>query len=104
MNVNNLTLGITTIGDLLFKKRISQRNDNLNEEIILTIPKYQRPYKWSARNAIQLLDDIMDAKNANKEKYRVGTLILHKENYTEKNSEGEEIEKTIKGAFHFLSF
>lgn len=29
-------------------------------------------------NAIQLLDDIIDAKNSNKERYRVGTLILHK--------------------------
>lgn len=94
MNEKNLTLGITTIGDLLFRKRISQRNDNINEEILLTIPKYQRPYKWSARNAIQLLDDIIDAKNSNKEKYRVGTLILHKEKYIDKDIEGNDIEKT----------
>lgn len=93
MSENNLTLGITTIGDLLFKKKITYRNDNINEDIALTIPKYQRPYKWSARNAIQLLDDIIEAKNANKEKYRVGTLILHKENYTEKDDSGNEINK-----------
>ena len=43
------------------------------------IPDYQRPYKWSAKNALQLFDDIMEAKNANKEVYRVGTLILHEE-------------------------
>lgn len=89
-----ITLGITTIGDLLFRKRITYRSDNTNEDIVLTIPKYQRPYKWSARNAIQLLDDIIDAKNANKEKYRVGTLILHKENYTDKDETGKQIEKT----------
>ena len=45
----------------------------------LSIPDYQRPYKWTARNAIQLLDDIIEAMNSNKEKYRVGTLILHQQ-------------------------
>lgn len=34
---------------------------------------------WTARNAIQLLDDIIEAMNSNKEKYRVGTLILHQQ-------------------------
>ena len=43
----------------------------------MTIPEYQRPYKWTAKNANQLLDDIIRAKNENKEVYRVGTLILH---------------------------
>jgi hypothetical protein len=41
------------------------------------IPEYQRPYKWFPKNVIQLLDDILEAKEANKETYRVGTLILH---------------------------
>ena len=43
----------------------------------MIIPEYQRPYKWTAKNAIQLLDDIIEAKTENKETYRVGTLILH---------------------------
>ena len=43
----------------------------------MKIPEYQRPYKWSARNVNQLLDDIEDAMARNKEVYRVGTLILH---------------------------
>ena len=43
------------------------------------IPDYQRPYKWSAQNTNQLLDDIEEAMNSNKEVYRVGTLILHKD-------------------------
>ena len=45
--------------------------------INLVIPPYQRPYKWTAKNAVQLFDDIIEAKNQNKETYRVGTLILH---------------------------
>ncbi|MBR2189833.1 MAG: DUF262 domain-containing protein [Eubacterium sp.] len=75
---NRLTLGITTIGDLLLNNRIT-RTDNGDslESINLTIPEYQRPYKWTAKNTNQLLDDIEVAMNANKEIYRVGTLILH---------------------------
>lgn len=75
--MNNLTLSITTIGDLLLHQTITN-GENPIKKVWLSIPIYQRPYKWTARNAIQLLDDIIDAKNNNKEKYRVGTLILHK--------------------------
>ena len=75
---NRLTLGITSIGDLLLKNRVTEtENGNPLENIDLTIPEYQRPYKWTAKNANQLLDDIEEALNGNKEVYRVGTLILH---------------------------
>ena len=75
-----MELAITKIGDLLLHDRITQdRDGNAISDIHLKIPNYQRPYKWIAKNVIQLLDDILDAKNANKETYRVGTLILHKE-------------------------
>jgi len=73
-----LKLAITKIGDLLLHDKITQdKNGNSIIDIKLKIPDYQRPYKWTAKNAIQLLDDIVDAKNENKEIYRVGTLILH---------------------------
>ena len=75
---NGLTLGLTTVGDLLLKNRISKIQGGASlDGIKLTIPEYQRPYKWSAKNANQLLDDIEGAMNTNKEVYRVGTLILH---------------------------
>ena len=75
--MNNLILSITTIGDLLLEDKITQKEDGKPiGNVKLTIPEYQRPYKWSARNAIQLLDDIIEAMNNNKEVYRVGTLIL----------------------------
>ena len=74
----HLTLAITTIGDLLLENKISRcANGNSIDNINLVIPEYQRPYKWSARNAMQLLDDIIEARTTNKEVYRVGTLILH---------------------------
>jgi hypothetical protein len=76
----DLILAITKIGDLLHNRRITQGKDGKAiEDINLTIPDYQRPYKWTAKNAIQLLDDILEAKSTNKEVYRVGTLILHQE-------------------------
>ena len=77
--MDNLTLSITTIGDLLLRQTITNGGEPI-KNVSLCVPIYQRPYKWTARNAIQLLDDIIDAKNSNKEKYRVGTLILHKVN------------------------
>lgn len=77
-NNKKLRLGIATIGELLLQGKISNINDEHPlESINLVIPNYQRPYKWTAKNAIQLLDDIIEAKNDNKEVYRVGTLILH---------------------------
>ena len=75
---NRLTLGITTIEDLLLNNRVSQTKLNdFSSDLHLRIPEYQRPYKWTAKNANQLLDDIEVALNSNKEVYRVGTLILH---------------------------
>jgi len=75
-----LKLAITKIGDLLLNNKITQDKDGKEiPNIKLKIPNYQRPYKWTAKNVIQLLDDIVNAKNQNKETYRVGTLILHQE-------------------------
>lgn len=56
------------------------------EEILncnLSIPPYQRPYKWSNQNIEDLLSDIENAISASKRyrenfKYRIGTIILHK--------------------------
>jgi len=74
----NLTLAITTIGDLLTDNCITKDAEGKKiEDVRLSLPRYQRPYKWTVRNATQLLDDIVEAMNESKGKYRVGTLILH---------------------------
>ena len=80
-NSIKLTLGITKIGDLLIKNKItniSTVDEKLEDgiEAKLNVPDYQRPYKWTAINAIRLLDDIEEGRRSNREKYRVGTLIL----------------------------
>lgn len=51
----------------------------------LTIPPYQRPYKWTLKNINELLNDIDSAKEKyikfdKNFKYRLGTVILHKIN------------------------
>lgn len=99
--MNNLTLSISTIKDLLLRNRISKdRNNKPIEDVNLCIPEYQRPYKWSVRNAIQLLDDITEACNENKEIYRVGTLILHKE----VTKEGKTIYNIVDGQQRTITF
>ena len=59
-----------------------QKIDDLLKEYI-TVPNYQRPYKWSNKNVSELLGDIETAIKDSKRyplgyKYRVGTVILHK--------------------------
>jgi uncharacterized protein with ParB-like and HNH nuclease domain len=83
---SSLNLAITKIGDILLGNTITQDNEGKSiPNIELVIPNYQRPYKWTVKNVIQLLDDIIDAKNENKEIYRVGTLILHKHKLEDKD-------------------
>jgi len=87
----SLKLAITKVGDLLLRDEITMdRNGKAIEDIDLVIPEYQRPYKWTAKNAIRLLDDIVAAKNENKETYRVGTLILHQEENTYNIVDGQQ--------------
>lgn len=41
----------------------------------LNIPEYQRPYTWTEKNIVQLLDDMI--KFSEYPEYRIGTIILH---------------------------
>ena len=52
---------------------------NLKEllDLNLNIPEYQRPYTWTEKNVVQLLDDVI--KFAKYPEYRIGTIILHKD-------------------------
>lgn len=43
----------------------------------LTIPPYQRPYKWKAENVTQLLEDIFEHIITKEKVYRIGNLIVH---------------------------
>ena len=43
----------------------------------LTIPDYQRPYKWTSKNVNQLIDDIVHHQN--KSAYRLGTIVFYRD-------------------------
>ena len=45
----------------------------------LAIPPYQRPYRWTTKNVVQLLDDISTSMAAGKREYRIGSIICHNE-------------------------
>ena len=45
----------------------------------LAIPPYQRPYRWTTKNVMQLLDDISSSMAAGKREYRIGSVICHTE-------------------------
>ncbi|WP_129582381.1 DUF262 domain-containing protein, partial [Rodentibacter caecimuris] len=53
------------------------------EEILkkkkLSIPDYQRPYKWQTKHVQQLIEDLwFHYKTKNEQEYRIGTVIIHK--------------------------
>jgi hypothetical protein len=97
-----LELAVTKIGDLLLHNQITLNREGKSiENVKLKVPEYQRPYKWTGKNAIQLLDDILMAKSQNKETYRVGTLILYK---TEDHQTHETIYEIVDGQQRVTTF
>ncbi|ONG60064.1 DUF262 domain-containing protein [Bacillus cereus] len=60
-------------------QQIETSQKNLKEllDLNLNIPEYQRPYTWTEKNVVQLLDDVI--KFAKYPEYRIGTIILHKD-------------------------
>lgn len=59
------------------------------------IPPYQRPYKWTEKNVIQLLEDIFEYVIVKNKNYRIGNIILHKENETNNVVDGQQRLTTI---------
>ena len=50
----------------------------------LSIPGYQRPYKWTIKHVQQLLDDLLTHFRNQKQVYRIGTVVIHKYNKEDK--------------------
>lgn len=44
----------------------------------LSIPDYQRPYKWTVKNVQQLIEDLLTHFHHQKQVYRIGTVVIHK--------------------------
>lgn len=60
-------------------KEISSLQTLLFAKEQLTIPAYQRPYKWSAKQVNQLIDDILHHRERGKSAYRLGTMVVHRD-------------------------
>lgn len=60
----------------------------------LIIPNYQRPYKWTAKNITDLILDTQKSIDESKKypnfKYRIGTIILHKDKDTYEIVDGQQ--------------
>jgi hypothetical protein len=56
--------------------RIVKTKDLLKKEG-LTIPEYQRPYKWTVKNVNQLIDDITHHRD--RSAYRLGTIVFYRD-------------------------
>lgn len=75
----------------------------------LKIPSYQRPYKWKKKNIEELLTDIDDALEKQKElknsnfKYRIGTVLLHN-NYDNKTLDVIDGQQRLTTLFLLLSY
>lgn len=80
----SLISGIYTIKDLLAKKNLS-------------VPPYQRPYKWTEENVNQLIDDILENCGKKKSAYRLGTIVFHKDVVKEECGTEKEILNIVDG-------
>ena len=56
----------------------------------LQIPNYQRPYCWEMDNVRQMLTDIQYSKESGRQKYRIGSVILHQDGDTYNIVDGQQ--------------
>jgi hypothetical protein len=68
---------------------------DLVREKELTIPSYQRPYKWKSGHVVQLLEDIFENVIQNKKVYRIGSVILYREGSKKNIVDGQQRLTTI---------
>jgi hypothetical protein len=64
---------------------------------------YQRPYKWTEKNVIQLLEDVFEYVIVNNKDYRIGNIILHREEETNNVVDGQQRLTTISLLLRILN-
>lgn len=70
----------------------------------LSIPNYQRPYKWRVENVRQLLDDLNHhCINQPNSTYRLGTLVIHKNQDKYDIVDGQQRLVTLALILHHLN-
>lgn len=68
----------------------------------LTIPSYQRPYKWKSENVTQLLEDVFEHIITKEKVYRIGNLIVHDDNNVLNIVDGQQRLTTISILLYHL--
>ena len=68
----------------------------------LTIPDYQRPYKWQTKQVEQLLNDIEEHRKKEVSRYRIGTVVIHNDNENLNIVDGQQRITTLALIFHCL--
>lgn len=68
----------------------------------LAIPTYQRPYSWSVKSTNLLFQDTYQAFKDGIEEYRLGSVILHKENERYNIVDGQQRLTTLSILFYCL--
>ena len=68
----------------------------------LSIPNYQRPYKWTIKNVQQLIDDLLQNFREGKKIYRIGTIVLNKDKDRSEIVDGQQRLITLSLLLHKL--
>ncbi|HDL1128898.1 TPA: DUF262 domain-containing protein, partial [Mannheimia haemolytica] len=69
----------------------------------LSIPDYQRPYKWSVKHITQLLNDLYFHFENGKKVYRVGSVVIHTYTGKDENSESKTKFDIVDGQQRLIS-
>lgn len=70
-------------------------------DLKLSIPDYQRPYKWTVKNVQQLIDDLLTHFRDNKV-YRIGMIVLYKNDEKSEIVDGQQRLTTLSLLLHKL--
>ena len=74
----------------MVETHISLSVNRLLNEDIYAIPLYQRNFAWTSDEIEQLLNDVADAFQENRDNYYIGTLVVNKENDIFKIIDGQQ--------------
>ncbi|MBG9452873.1 hypothetical protein ABE61_01915 [Lysinibacillus sphaericus] len=73
-------------------------------EMKLALPSYQRPYSWSVRSTSTLFLDTYNAYQEGTQEYRIGSVILHKENEKYNVVDGQQRLTTLSILLYCLGY
>ena len=73
-------------------------------QLKLAIPEYQRPYSWSVESTNTLFMDIYEAYKEGLSEYRLGSVILHKNNEVYNIVDGQQRITTLSILLYCLGY